>query len=204
MGSGQELILTPELDWFALLREVTEQGAAFAAGAVGLPFCGQLAAELAGGPYRPVEPVIGHVRQEAESFEVRFGELEQRYPMFSSLYDELVRRVHEHGVPEWLPNDVVVLRYQPGSMGIAPHRDQRRFAQLVTVITVAGSAPFTLCRNREGDSIRTWHAGQGSLVLLRGPGLAGEADGRPLHAVGGPTGTPRTSIGIRMDTVPRN
>jgi alkylated DNA repair dioxygenase AlkB len=146
-----------------------------------------------------VEPVIGQVRQEAESFEVSAEHLKRRYPLLSILRDELVRRVHEHGVLEWVPNEIVVLRYQPDSFGITPHRDQRRFAQLVAVITVAGSAPFTLCRNREGEPIRTWQADAGSLVLLRGSGLAGNPDGRPLHLVGGPTGTPRISIGIRMD-----
>lgn len=190
--------LAPDLDWSTLLREVTEQGAAFAARAVCRPVRDQLATELVNGPYEPVEPVIGPVRQEAESFLVPFGTL-GRYAVLASVCDELVTQVCAHGMPEWVPNEVAVQRYQPGSLGITPHRDQRRYTQLVAVITVTGSAPFTLCHNRAGDPIRTWQADAGSLVLLRGPGLAGE-DGRPMHLVGGPTGAPRTSIGIRMDT----
>ncbi|MGH3900205.1 MAG: hypothetical protein ACRDTA_18575 [Pseudonocardiaceae bacterium] len=188
-----------DLDWATLLREVTDQGATFAARAVRRPFCDQLAAELRDGPYEPVAPLIGQVRQETESFEVPVPELD-RYPLLGSLCDELVGQVHQYGVPEWVPNEIAIQRYQPGSVGITPHRDQRRYAQLVAVITAAGSAPFTLCRNRAGDPIRTWRADEGSLVLLRGPGLAGDPDGRPMHLVGGPTGSPRTSIGIRMDT----
>lgn len=187
------------LDWSTLLGEVTEQGAAFAARALRQPFCDQLAAELRDGPYEPVESLVGQVRQEAESFVVCAAELD-RYPVLTSLCTEIARQVHWRGIPEWVPNEVAVQRYHPGSLGITPHRDQRRYAQLVAVITVAGSAPFTLCRNRDGDPIRTWQADAGSLVLLRGPGLAGNPDGRPMHLVGGPTGTPRTSIGIRMDT----
>ena len=188
-----------DLDWSTLLREVTAQGVAFAPRALPQPCRDELAAELAAGPYEPVEPVIGQVRQEAEFFEVEAGDM-HRYPVLTRLFDQLVRQVHAHGVPDWVPNEVAVQRYQPGSIGITPHRDQRRFARLVVVITVAGSAPFTLCRNRAGDPIRTWQAGEGSLVLLRGPGLAGEQDGRPMHHVGGPTHAPRTSIGIRMNT----
>lgn len=188
-----------DLDWPTLLREVTEQGAAFAAHAVRQPVCEQLADELQDGPYQPVESVIGPVRQETDSFEVAIPEPD-RYPVLSSVCDELIRQVHEHGIPQWVPNEVSIQRYRPKSVGITPHRDQRRYAQLVAVITIAGSAPFTLCRNRDGDPIRTWQAAQGSLVLLRGPGLAGDPDGRPMHMVGGPTGAPRTSIGIRMDT----
>ena len=191
--------LVPDLDWSALLREVTAEGAAFAGRAIHPPFCAQLEAELGDGPYQPAEPVIGQVRQETESFEIAIGPLE-RYPLLRRLCDELVRQVHQHGVLGWVPNEVAIQRYQPGSIGITPHRDQRRYAQLVVVITVAGSAPFTLCRNRAGDPVRTWQANEGSLVLLRGPGLAGEPDGRPMHLVGGPTGMSRTSIGIRMDT----
>ncbi|HEY3894259.1 MAG TPA: hypothetical protein VGL88_02710 [Pseudonocardiaceae bacterium] len=187
------------LDWRLLFREVTEQGAAFAARAVRQPVCDQLAEELRGGPYQPVAPEIGPVRQEAEAFEVSAAGLD-RYPVLTSLWDELVGQVRQHGVPEWAPTEAAVQRYQPGSLGITAHRDQRRFARLVAVITVTGRAPFMLCRNREGDPVRTWQASEGSLVLLRGPGLDGNPDGRPMHAVGGPAASPRTSVGIRMDT----
>ncbi|HEX8758969.1 MAG TPA: alpha-ketoglutarate-dependent dioxygenase AlkB [Pseudonocardiaceae bacterium] len=192
-------LVRDNMDWPRLLREATEQGAAFAADAVRQPVCEQLTNELRNGPYQPVKSMIGQVRQETESFKVAIPEPD-RYQVLSSLCDELIRQVHEHGVPQWVPNEVSIQRYLPGSVGITPHRDQRRYAQLVAVITIAGSAPFTLCRNREGDPIRIWQARQGSLVLLRGPGLAGDPDGRPMHMVGGPTGTPRTSIGLRMDT----
>jgi hypothetical protein len=191
--------LVGNLRWSTLLREVSQHGAAFAGRAVSQPSCAHLMGELGGGPFTPVAPVIGSVRQEGESFQVSVEKLKLRYPALADLCDELVGQVHRHGVPQWLPNEVAVQRYHPGSLGITPHRDQRRFALLVAVITIAGSAPFTLCRNRAGDPIRTWQASEGSLVLLRGPGLAGEVDGRPMHVVGGPTsGIPRTSIGIRM------
>lgn len=187
------------LDWSTLLCEVSEQGAAFVAEAIRRTFCDQLAAELQGGSYEPVEAQIGQVRQEAEAFVVSAPELD-RFPLLTCLCNELVRQVHWRGVPQWLPNEVAIQRYRPGSLGITPHRDQRRFALLIALVTITGSAPFTLCRNRDGDPIRTWQADQGSVVLLRGPGLLGHPDGRPTHLVGGPTGTPRTSIGIRMDT----
>ncbi len=189
-----------DLDWFTLLREVIAHGAAFAAGAVRPPCCDQVAAELVAGPFEPVEPVIGQVRQQTESFVIPLALLERRYPVLAGLCQQLVRQLHTHGLPQWAPNEVAVQRYQPDSIGITPHRDQRRYAQLVAIITVAGSAPFTLCHNRIGDAIRTWQAEAGSLVLLRGTGLAGEPDGRPMHMVGAPIGAPRTSIGIRMDT----
>jgi hypothetical protein len=191
--------LRSELDWAGLLRAVTEQGAGFDGQAVGAPFLDRLAAELRDGPFAAVQPVVGQVRQEAESFELAASQLSD-YPVLAGLRDELVAEVHQRGIPDWMPNEVAVQRYRPGAIGITPHRDQRRYALIVAVITVSGSAPLTLCRNRQGDALSTWHAGPGSLVLLRGPGLAGEPDGRPLHAIGGPTDQPRTSVGLRMDT----
>lgn len=193
--------LAGHLEWSTLLGEVAEHGVAFAARAVCRFCCTRLMAELGSAPFEPVPPKIGQVRQEAECFQVPVERLKPRYLALAGLCDELTGQVHRHGVPQWLPNEVAVQRYHPGSLGITPHRDQRQFTHLVAVITVAGSAPFTLCRNRAGDPIRTWQASEGSLVLLRGPGLAGHADGRPMHLVGGPTGgTARTSIGIRMHT----
>lgn len=191
--------LAGHLGWSTLLRMVAEQGAAFAQRAVCQLCCSQLMAELDGAPFEAVAPEIGQVRQEAEYFDVSVERLKPQYPALADLCDELVGQVHRYGMPQWLPNEVAVQRYQPGSLGITPHRDQRRFAHLIAVITIAGSAPFTLCRNRAGDPIRTWQASEGSLVLLRGSGLAGPGDGRPMHLVGGPTGgIPRMSIGIRM------
>ena len=123
--------LARDLKWSTLLSEVTEQGAAFAARAIDQPCCAQLAAELGGGPYEPVVPVIGQVRQQAEAFEVAVEQLHRRYPVLAELCGELVGQVQRHGVPGWVPNEVAIQRYQPGSLGITPHRDQRRFAQLL-------------------------------------------------------------------------
>ncbi|GAA4864325.1 hypothetical protein [Actinomycetospora straminea] len=53
------------------------------------------------------------------------------------------------------------------------------------------------CSDRAGTTVRAWEAGTGSLVLLRGPGLAGVEDGRPLHAVDGPREGRRTSVTFR-------
>lgn len=200
MGTRDELSgLLRTLDWAALLREVGEHSAAFAAEAVTSGWCARLAAELATGPYQRLPPVIGPVRQEVEAFMIPLAQL-PHYPVLAGLCAQLVAAVHQHGVRQWVPNEVAVQRYLPGSAGISPHRDRRRYAQLIAVITVTGSAAFTVCRDRRGEPIRSWPASAGSLVLLRGTGLGGVADGRPMHAVAGPAGTPRISVGLRMDT----
>lgn len=197
--------LQAELDWPALLDAVLDSGAAFAPGALTEPFLEQLAAEVTGLPFAAVEPVVGgRVRQEAGACVIGEPDLDD-HPALASLRTQLARVLHHHGarVPgltQWLPDEVCVQRYEPGTLGVTPHLDHKRYTGLVAIVTVAGAADFTLCQDRAGNPIETWNAGAGSLVLLRGPGLGGVADGRPLHMVAGPVDGHRVSVGIRMDT----
>jgi hypothetical protein len=103
------------------------------------------------------------------------------------------------GVSEWLPNEVDVQRYHALALGITPHLDLKRYRVLIAIVTVGHSAPFSLCKDREGTVSEQWQAEPGSLVLLRAPGLGGAEDGRPLHAVGGPPVGTRISITWRMN-----
>jgi hypothetical protein len=160
--------LARDLKWSTLLGEVTAQGAAFAARAVDQPCCAQLVAELGSEPCEPVAPVIGQVRQQAEAFEVPVDQLRPRYPVLADLCGELVDQVQRHGLPEWLPNEVAIQRYQPGSLGITPHRDQRRFAQLVAVTSCSrhkrAGWDFVFCPGCRArlvaSSLTVWSASQ--------------------------------------------
>ena len=87
----------------------------------------------------------------------------------------------------------------PGSIGITPHMDGKWFRRLVVVVTVYGRAAFAICGSRDPDDVvERWISGPGDLVLMRGPGLAGNLDGRPFHLVHGPLEGERLSLGIRM------
>jgi hypothetical protein len=148
----------------------------------------------------PVEGPYG-VRQEGE-YRIFDGDDLRARPAVHALHEAVVAAVHEHaaeiaGLGRWHPDEVTVQRYAPGSAGISTHRDGRRHHHLVAVLTLEGSARLRQCSDREGTTVRAWDAGPGSIVLLRGPGLAGLDDGRPLHAVDGPREHPRTSFTLR-------
>lgn len=104
------------------------------------------------------------------------------------------------GLESWQPTAAFVQRYKAGALGITPHLDGRRFGLLVAVFTIKGSARFSVHESRKGPVTAWWEATPGSLVLLRGPGLAGVEDGRPFHSVGGARGEERYSVSFRMDT----
>ena len=192
------------LDLRAALLGVKEDGAAYVPGALGGEFRRRLQRELEAGPFAPVPRQVGEVSQEVASFLAR-GVAFDAFPLARELLEELTTVVKRDGVgikglSGWKPNVVMVQRFQPGTLGITPHLDGKRFAHLVAIVTTKGTARFTLCRNRKGDPVARWRLGPGSVVLLRAPGFAGVEDGRPFHMVAGPPRGERYSLAFRMDT----
>jgi hypothetical protein len=83
-------------------------------------------------------------------------------------------------------------------VGVTSHLDGRWYRRLVAVFTVGGSARFEVRSSREGELLERWEARAGSVTLMRAPGLAGVRDGRPYHAVHGPSRGTRCSLALRM------
>jgi hypothetical protein len=194
---------TPALDLRPALDAVRSTGAACVERALTDAFLGELRAEADAISLEPLPSHEGRARQEGE-IHVIHG-TPRGYPAIQRLGAELVDLVHDHGaeIPgctDWLPNEISIQRYHPAAVGITPHLDLKRYHYLVAIVTADGTAPFTICKNRDGDPLTVWPATAGSLVLLRAPRLDGIGDGRPLHAVTGPTNGDRVSISFRMDT----
>jgi|DewCreStandDraft_1066081.scaffolds.fasta_scaffold00179_72 alkylated DNA repair dioxygenase AlkB len=196
-------VFVPDLDLTEALHTVAVTGAAFVPEALAEAFREGLQREIEGGPLEPAPYQIGQVRQETEVLTISAPM--DGYPTVAALcraLTDLVRRQGRGiaGLDRYAPNVCHVQRYRPGALGITPHLDGKRFALLVAVFTTKGSARFTIHAERFGPPIEAWEVTPGSLVLLRGPGLAGIPDGRPFHAVGGPVAEPRYSVSFRMDT----
>jgi hypothetical protein len=78
--------------------------------------------------------------------------------------------------------------------------DQKRYCVVVAVFTLVGEARFSVFEDRSAATlVRAWTTQRGDLCLLRAPGLAGHADGRPTHSVGGPATAARVSLSARMN-----
>lgn len=186
----------------AAFQEAASSGSAFVPDAVGPDAVESILAELGDAPFESMPEEVGPVRQQTDSFGIRSGDW-RRFPAARALRDELAAAARASGVrglATWRPDEADAQRYGPGWSGISPHLDGKRFRRLVAVLTLSGSAPFTIHGTRDGPPLRQFEAAAGSLVLLRGPGLAGVRDGRPFHAVGAPRrSAPRMSIGLRMN-----
>lgn len=199
-------ILADDLDLGAGLAQVVGQGFAYLPHALAATSCRLVHEETAGGPFATLPPETGpyRVREDADYYRITLATI-GAYPTVAALRDELVARVRASGgdiagLLHWEPNDMAVQRYAPHSLGISPHRDGAKNAFLVAVFTTAGSAQFVICADRAGTVVAQWRTRPGGLVLLRGPGLAGIADGRPFHAVRGPRTAERHSLSYRMNT----
>jgi alkylated DNA repair dioxygenase AlkB len=187
----------------AALRETASNGFAHVEGVVEPASLRSLARELDGGPLRRMAGTFGTagVRMEIDGFD-----LQAPFDGFPALFElaeafrERVRRDGDgiRGLRTWAPNEAGAARYHPGSVGVTSHMDGRWYRRLVAVFTIAGSARFDVRGSREGDLLERWNAGAGSVTLMRGPGLAGVRDGRPYHAVHGPTRGVRWSLALRM------
>ncbi len=163
----------------------------------------RLSAEAAAGPVRHYREQFGPVRQQIEGFDV--VEPYDGFPEIGTLCRALTALVRQQGtgirgLASWRVNEAGVVLYRPGSIGITPHLDGKRYRRLVAVVTLWGAAELAICRNRAGDVVTTFPATAGSLTLLRGPGLAFCRDGRPFHSVGSPLQGERCAIGLRMTT----
>lgn len=187
-----------------VLARTVRDGVGYEPGVVPEELCGAVLEELAAEVFVGLPPVEGPygVRQEGE-YRVFTGDDIAARPAVRALHRSVVAAVRAHAeeiadLEEWSPDEVTVQRYDPGSSGISVHRDGRRHRHLVAILTLEGAARLRQCSDREGTTLRSFEADPGSLVLLRGPGLAGTQDDRPLHAVDGPAGQRRTSFSLRV------
>ncbi len=72
--------------------------------------------------------------------------------------------------------------YQPGSLGIEPHRDESHNHNLVVLVTLSGSGRLVVYQDL-GGPIQSWHTlSPGSLLLMAAPGFMGR-NHRPVHSV---------------------
>jgi hypothetical protein len=199
MGMG---VLHSDLDLARPLQALTDAGAAFIPHALSERFRERLQREIEAGPFQRLPDQIGPVRQEADLFVITGAMAGHR--AVARLRAELVTRVRRDGaqlpgLARWWPNEAYVQRYEPGALGVSPHRDSKRFATLVAIFTTQGSARFALCQTRAGEILQEWEPGPGSVTLLRGPGLLDAEDRRPFHTVHGPAAGRRFSITFRMN-----
>jgi hypothetical protein len=153
--------------------------------------------------YRPAQPVVGKDEKAVyQDFELcmSFAE-ESPFRTFARALDRLTWAAlagREHLVdPCFIHNDLIVQRYEPGCVGITPHRDHIAYEGLVSLVILSGEAEFGICADRAGHGGREIASPEGCLLLMRGAGFAG-LETRPFHLLRN-VRTQRVSFGLRYD-----
>lgn len=93
-------------------------------------------------------------------------------------------------------NEIVLQKYEAGSIGITPHKDFANNINLICVFILAGRARFALCDDRAGNNARDFDTTPGNVILMRAPGFM-SSDFRPFHFVSDVTEL-RTICAIRQ------
>jgi hypothetical protein len=183
------------------LERTARRGYAYVPDALEPSFREVLDREIERGPWRRFDEPHGRVRMQIEGFDVDlptdgFEEIET----FRDQLERLVRRdgAAVRGLRTWRPNEAGAVRYRPGAIGISAHMDGKWYRRLVVVVTVRGTAPFSVHKTRDGPAVNAWIASAGGMTLMRAPGLAGFRDGRPFHSIPGPKDHTRISLALRM------
>ncbi len=124
-----------------------------------------------------------NVRQQLASFS-SFG---QRSPFvllkneFQSLLERKLANIKEYPFQYPLQlNEAVIQRYERGSLGLSPHRDNLNCINVVCVFVIDGTADFYVCEDRSGKGARKIDSAPGNLIIMRAPGFLG-SDFRPFH-----------------------
>jgi hypothetical protein len=141
--------LRDDLDVTQPLVQVRDDAAAWIPSALDDSFRGRLRREVDHGPFRPMRGTFGKVEMEIEGYDVAAPM--DGFPLMLELSRELAALVRSsgariRGLATWIPNEIGVARYRPGSIGITPHLDGKWYRRLVAVITVYGRSRFAICQ----------------------------------------------------------
>lgn len=85
-------------------------------------------------------------------------------------------------VPDFPKANVSLQKYDAGSFGITPHRDEKKYDYAVCLIPLTGKGILATCDDRSGSNKKIIDTTPGNLVMLRAPGYAG-MHVRPMHVV---------------------
>ena len=199
---GDELFLPQTVDIEVVIQSIVTVGAA-SVPLIDESFRSALLDEAERYPYRLEEEYVGsgenQVRQQMGSCDDFPLNCQYRLlaDAFQAWLDARLDSLRDYPFSSRLRFDSLSLqRYEPGSIGITPHRDGWRYINLICIFAIAGRGRFFVCADRAGNEAVEIAASPGNLILMRAPGFM-RANLRPFHFVTDVTER-RYSFGLRQ------
>jgi hypothetical protein len=184
-----------------LAERVAASGAAYSPAGVCPSQRARLLDEASGRVLRSAPTQVGAVRQRAELAVFGLAAAGAATRAAAAELQQLVAsRAGRFGGQGFEVNELTLMRYRGRGAGISAHRDHARYRLLIAVLSLQGHARLAIVADRAASRpLASWHCRPGDVVLLRAPGWADCADGRPLHLVDCDPGE-RLTLSLRMDS----
>ena len=181
-------LIPDDIDVLDLIAQLTARGAA-SFKILAEDFRLDLLEEARGYPYTSLPEVVGNGDNIVKQQMARFNEFSahSKYILLKDSFQawlagELNRLGEDPFVYPLDLNSYELVKYEPGSLGITPHRDGFRYRNIICIFIIAGHGRFYTCADRSGKDAVEIDASPGNVILMRAPGFIGPGE-RPFHFV---------------------
>ena len=154
--------------------------------------------------FRKAKPLAGN--SVTQDFDVcfpapRIGKIDQLASSIENLFNQTLRSMYNPPIKCPKFNDIAIQRYKPGSLGISPHKDHKKYISVIIIITLSGKSDLCICDDRKGLNPLVINDIPGNIIVFPASEFTTLNNKciRPLHFVNNIAGG-RLSIGLRQNS----
>ena len=154
--------------------------------------------------FRKAKPTVGN--SVTQDFDIcfpapRIGKIDKLAASIENLFNQTLRLMNNPPIKSPKFNDIAIQSYKPGSLGISPHKDHKKYISVIIVITLSGRSDLCICDDRKGLNPLIINDIPGNIVVLPASEFITLNNNciRPLHFVNNITDG-RLSMGLRQNS----
>ena len=154
--------------------------------------------------FRKARPIAGN--SVAQDFDIcfpapRIGKIDELATSIENLFNQTLMLMKNPPIKCPKFNDIAIQRYKPGSLGISPHKDHKKYISVIIIITLSGRSDLCICDDRKGLNPLIVNDIPGNIVIFPASEFITLNNNciRPLHFVNNITDG-RLSIGLRQNS----
>ena len=154
--------------------------------------------------FRKARPIAGN--SVAQDFDIcfpapRIGKIDELATSIENLFNQTLMLINNPPIKCPKFNDIAIQRYKPGSLGISPHKDHKKYTSVIIIITLSGRSDLCICDDKKGLNPLIVNDIPGNIVILPASEFITLNNNciRPLHFVNNITDG-RLSIGLRQNS----